>query len=67
MLPKALKCRKNTENKNPKVGKTNKGRIMNSSIYVACISKMLKFAKGQEAEGLLSMIRKISLFFSLSI
>ena len=28
MLSNFLKCRKNTESKNPKVGKTKNGRIM---------------------------------------
>ena len=36
-----LKCRKNTENKIPKVVKTKNGRIMLLSKYVLCDSKKL--------------------------
>ena len=34
-----MKCRKNTETKNAKVAKTNKGRIMFSSKCALCDSK----------------------------
>ena len=34
-----LKCRKNTESKNPKVAKTKKGRIMLLSKRAVCIVK----------------------------
>ena len=34
-----LKCRKNTESKNPKVAKTKKGRIMFLSKRAVCIVK----------------------------
>ena len=49
-----MKCRKNTEGKNPKVVRTKKGRIMLLSKCEVCNSKKLKFAKEQEASGLLS-------------
>ena len=49
-----LKCRKNTENINPKVSKTSNGRTMVLSICTICSSKKLKFIKNQEAKGLLS-------------
>ena len=38
MLPYCLKCRKNTESKNPKVVKTYKGRIMFFSRRAVCDS-----------------------------
>ena len=50
-----LKCRENTESKNPKVSKN--GRIMLLSKWAACDSKISKFIKEQEASGLLSSLR----------
>ena len=49
-----LKCRKDTENINPKVSKTSNGRtklLLNCAI---CNSKKLRFIKNQVAKGLLS-------------
>ena len=40
-----LKCRNNAQNKNPKVVKTKKGRIMLLSKCVVRDSKKLKFIK----------------------
>ena len=54
MLSYCLKCRKNTESKNPKVAKKKKGRIMLLSKRAVCDSKKSKFIKQQEASGLLS-------------
>ena len=54
MLLYCLKCRKNTEKENPKVVKSKNGRIMLLSKCEVCNSKKLKFAKEQEASGLLS-------------
>ena len=51
-----LKCRKNTESKNPKVRRTKNGRIMLLSKFAVCNSKKLKFIKEQEASGLLSSL-----------
>ena len=48
-----LKCRKNTESKNPKVARTKNGRIMLLSKCAMCDSKKSKFIKEQEASGLL--------------
>ena len=56
MLLYCLKCRKNTENKNPKVASTKNGRIMLSSKYTVCDSKKSKFIKEQESSGLLSRL-----------
>ena len=54
MLYYCLKCRKNTENKNPNVAKTNNERIMLSPKCTMCDSKKLRFIKEQEASGLLT-------------
>ena len=49
-----LKCRKNTENINPKVLKTSNGRTMLLSKCPISDSKKSRFIKNQEAKGLLS-------------
>ena len=54
MLFYCLKCRKNTESKNPKVVRTKNGRIMLFSKCSVFDSKKSKFLKEQEARGLLS-------------
>ena len=56
MLSHCLKCRKNTEAKNPKVVKTKKGRIMLLSKGGLCDSKISKFIREQEATRLLSYL-----------
>ena len=48
-----LKCRKDTENINPKVSKTSNNRIMVLSKCAICGSKKSRFIKNQEAKGLL--------------
>ena len=54
MLSYCLKCRKNTESKNPKVARTKNGRIMLLSKCTVCDSRKSKFIKQPEASGLLS-------------
>ena len=56
MLYYCLKCRKNTESKNPKVAKTKNRRIMLLSKCTVCDSKKSKFIKEQECSGLLSSL-----------
>ena len=56
MLSYCLKCRKNTENINPKVSKTNNGKTMMLSKCTICGSKKSKFIKKQEANGILSSV-----------
>ena len=56
MLSYCLKCRKNTESKNPGVVKTKTGRRILFSKCSACNSHEPKFLKEQEARGLLSSI-----------
>ena len=48
-----MKCRKNTESKNPKVKKTKNRRIMFVSKYEASDSNKSKFIREQEASRLL--------------
>ena len=54
MKPYCSKCRKNTENINPKVSKTSNNRTMVLSKCAICCSKKSRFIKNQEAKGLLS-------------
>ena len=49
-----LKCRKDTENINPRVSKTSNGRTMVLSKYAICDCKKSRFIEKQEAKGLLS-------------
>ena len=49
-----LKCRKDTENINPKVSGTSNGKAMILSKCAICGSKKSRFVKNQEAKGLLS-------------
>ena len=58
MLSHYLKCRKNTESKNPKVIKTKNGKIMLLSKYAVCDNKKSKFIKEQESRRLLSNLGK---------
>ena len=48
-----LKCRKDTENINPRVSNTSNGRRRISKCAI-CGSKKLRFIKDQEANGLLN-------------
>ena len=56
MLSYCLKCKKNTESKNPNVARSKNGRIMLLSKCAMCNSKKSKFIKQQEASALLSML-----------
>ena len=49
-----LKCRKHTENINPKVSKTSNNRLMILSKCAIYGSNKSRFIKNQEAKGLLS-------------
>ena len=49
-----LKCRKDTENINPRVSKTSNGKTMLLSKCAICDSKKSRFIKNQEEKGLLS-------------
>ena len=48
------KCRKDTENINPRVSNTSNGKTMILSKCAICGSKKSRFIKNQEAKGLLS-------------
>ena len=56
MLLDCLKCRKNTESKNPKVVRTENRRIMLLLKCEVWDSKKSKFIKGQEVSRLLSSL-----------
>ena len=56
LLSSCLKCRKNTESKNPGVVKTKNGRIILFSKCSVRNSNKSKFLKEQEATGILSSI-----------
>ena len=49
-----LKCKKDTENINPKISSTSKGKSMILSKCAVCGSKKSRFIKNQEAKRLLS-------------
>ena len=49
-----LKCKKNTENINPRVSKTSNGKTMLLSKCAICGSKKSRFIKKQEASGILN-------------
>ena len=49
-----LKCRKDTENIDPKISSTSNGKAMILSNCAICGSKKSRFIKNQEAKGLLS-------------
>ena len=51
-----LKCKKDTENIDPKVSGTSNGRVMILSKCVVCGSKKSRFIKHQEAKGLLTKL-----------
>ena len=51
-----LKCRKYTENINPKVSSTSNGKTMILSKCAICGSKKSRFIENQEAKGLLSKL-----------
>ena len=49
-----LKCRKDTENIDPKISSTSNGKAMILSKCAICGCKKSRFIKNQEAKGLLS-------------
>ena len=49
-----LKCRKDTENIDPKLLSTSNGKAMILSKCAICVSKTSRFMKNQAAKGLLS-------------
>ena len=49
-----LKCKKDTENINPKVSNTSNDKTMILSKCTICGSKKSRFIQNQEAKGLLS-------------
>ena len=58
-----LKCKKNTENIDPKISSTSNGKAMILSKCAICESEKSRFIKNQEANGLL---RKLGIRTPLS-
>ena len=52
MKPYCWKCKKNSENINPRVSQTSNGKTMVLSKCAICDSKKSRFVKNQEAKGL---------------
>ena len=52
-----VKCRKDTENIDPRIVKTKKNRLVMQSKCSVCGIKKLRFVKEQEAKSLLSNLR----------
>ena len=57
MLSHCLVCKKNTENKDSKIVKTENNRPMLLSRCTICGNKKSKFIRKQEPQGLLSDLR----------
>ena len=51
-----LKCKRNTENIDPKISSTSNGKAMTLPKCAICGSKKSRFIKHQEAKGLLSKL-----------
>ena len=51
-----LKCKKNTENINPRVSKTSNSKAMLLSKCAICAIKRSRFIKKQKASGILSSL-----------
>ena len=52
-----IKCKKDTENIDPKIVNTKNNRLVMQSKCSVCGIKKLRFVKEQEAKGLLSNLR----------
>ena len=62
-----LKCRKDTENINPRVSNTSNGRKTILSKCAICGSEKSRFIKNLEAKGLLSNLGVTTLFCKVPI
>ena len=62
-----VKCRKNTENLNPKIFKTKNGRLIMWSKCTDCGIKKSRFLKEQETKGLLSNLGIITLLSKIPL
>ena len=49
-------CKKDTDNKNPKVFKTKNGRLMLQSTWSVCGNKKTRFINKNEGSGILSSL-----------
>ena len=62
-----LKCRKDTENINPRVCNTSNGRKMILSKCAICSNQKSRFVKNQEAKGLLSNLGDKTLLLGVKV
>ena len=56
MKPYCLKCKKDTDNIDPKMFKTKNNRLLMKSKCSVCKNKKSRFIKEQDAKGLLSNV-----------
>ena len=54
MKNECLKCKRNTDNIDPKMFRTKNNRLLMQSKFSVCKSKKSRFVKEQDAKGLLS-------------
>ena len=62
-----LKCRKDTNNINPKIFKTKNNRLLMQSTCSDCKNKKSRFVKEQDAKGLLSNLGINTPFSKISL
>ena len=62
-----MKCRKDTENIDPKMVRTKNNRLIIQSKCSVCVIKKSRFVKNLEAKGLLSTLRIKTLFSKIPL
>ena len=67
MKTSCLKCKKDTENIDPKMFKTKNNRLIMQSKCSVCKNKKSRFVKEQDAKGLLSDLRIITSFSKIPL
>ena len=67
MKTSCLKCKKDTENIDPKIFKTKNNRLIMQSKCSVCKNKKSRFVKEQDAKGLLSDLRIITSFSKIPL
>ena len=67
MLTNCVKCRKDTENIDPKMVRTKNNRLIMQSKCPVCGIKKSRFVKEQEAKGLLSNLGIKTPFSKISL
>ena len=62
-----VKCRKDTNNINPKIFKTKNNKLLMQSTCSDCKNKKSRFVKEQDAKGLLSNLGRNILFSKIPL